>query len=253
MPELAEVAAEFDRMVEALHRSAAEIRQTAEDNAHAFKTPIAVIRQSLEPLRRALPEDNNRARRAIGVVEHALDRLDGLVASARELDEAAADLIDEPLVPVDLGRVIGRMIQTRSAILDSRDVTIVLASRDLTITADLLPGLYVLGSEAMIETVLDNLIDNAVSFSPPGGEILVHLTHDGSFAHLTVSDRGPGVPEEQLERIFDRYYSERRADRQAKPPTRRRRPISGSGCGSRGATSRRWTARSRPRTGSHRG
>ena len=212
VPELAEVAAEFDRMVEALHRSAAEIRQTAEDNAHAFKTPIAVIRQSIEPLRRALPEDNSRARRAIGLVEHALDRLDGLVASARELDEAAADLIGEPLVPVDLGRVIGRMIQTRSAILDNRDVTIVLASRDLTITADLLPGLYVLGSEAMIETVLDNLIDNAISFSPPGGEILVHLTHDGSFAHLTVSDRGPGVPEEQLERIFERYYSERRPE-----------------------------------------
>jgi two-component system sensor histidine kinase ChvG len=148
------------------------------------------------------------------VVEHALDRLDGLVASARELDEAAADLIDEPLVPVDLGRVIGKMIQTRSAILDSRDVTIVLASRDLTITADLLPGLYVLGSEAMIETVLDNLIDNAVSFSSSGGEILVHLTHDGSFADLTVSDRGPGVREQQLERIFERYYSERRADGQ---------------------------------------
>src|SRR5439155_6359248 len=54
LPELADVAAEFDRMVEALYRSAAEIRQTAEDNAHAFKTPIAVIRQSVEPLRRAL-------------------------------------------------------------------------------------------------------------------------------------------------------------------------------------------------------
>jgi two-component system, OmpR family, sensor histidine kinase ChvG len=212
VPELAEVAAEFDRMVDALHRSAAEIRQTAEDNAHAFKTPIAVIRQSLEPLRRALPGENNRAQRAIGIVEHALDRLDGLVASARELDEAAADLIDERLVPVDLGRVIGRMIQTRSAILDDRDVPIVLASRDLTITADLLPGLFVLGSAAMIETVLDNLIDNAVSFSPPGGEILVHLTHDGRFAHLRVSDRGPGVPEEQIERIFERYYSERRAE-----------------------------------------
>jgi two-component system sensor histidine kinase ChvG len=212
LPELAEVAAEFDRMVEALHRSAAEIRRAAEDNAHAFKTPIAVIRQAVEPLRRAVAGGNQRAQRAIGVVEQAIDRLEGLVASARRLDEAAADLIDEPLVPVDLGRVVGRLVQRQSPTLDSRGLTIVLASRDLTINANLLPGLFVLGSEEMIETVLENLIDNSASFSPPGCEILVHLTRDGRFAHLTVSDHGPGVPEGQLERIFDRYYSERREE-----------------------------------------
>ena len=218
LPELGEVAAEFDRMVEAIHRSAAEIRQAAEDNAHAFKTPIAVIRQSLEPLRRSLPEDNQRAQRAVGVVEHALDRLDGLVASARELDEATADLIDEPLAPVDLGRIVGRLVQTRSAISNDRDVMIVLASRDLMIGSDLLPGVHVLGSEAMIETIFDNLIDNAVSFSPAGGEVVVHLSHDGHFADLIVSDRGPGVPDGQLERIFDRYYSERRDDAAVETP-----------------------------------
>ena len=209
LPELREVAAEFDRMVEAIHRSAAEIRQAAEDNAHAFKTPIAVIRQSIEPLRRSLAEDNHRAQRAIGVVEHALDRLDGLVASARELDEATADLIDEPMTPLDLGRVIGQLIQTRSVVSNDRGVMIVLASRDPAINSDLPPGVYVLGSEEMIETVFDNLIDNAVSFSSPGGEVAVHMSHDGRFAHLIVSDHGPGVPEDQLDRIFDRYYSER--------------------------------------------
>lgn len=212
LPELADVAAEFDRMVEALHRSAADIRRTAEDNAHAFKTPIAVIRQSIEPLRRALPDHNQRARRALGVVEHSLDRLDGLVGLARSLDEATADLIAQPRVPVDLARVIGRLIQIRSALLASRDVSIVLASHDLTISADLLPGLSVLGTEEMIETVVENLIDNAVSFSPPGTEILIHLTRDGRFANLTVADQGPGVPVEHLELIFDRYYSERQAE-----------------------------------------
>jgi two-component system sensor histidine kinase ChvG len=210
LPELAEVASEFDRMVDALHHSAADIRRTAEDNAHAFKTPIAVIRQSLEPLRRALPAGNPRAQRAIGVVEHSLDRLDGLVASARQLDEAAADLLGKPLVPVDLGRVIGGLVQIRSAILASRDVSIVVASHNLTISADLSPGLFVLGTEEMVETVVENLIDNAVSFSPAGGEILIHLTRDGGFAHLTISDQGPGVPAEQLGLIFDRYFSERR-------------------------------------------
>jgi two-component system sensor histidine kinase ChvG len=210
LPELAAVAAEFDRLVEALHRSAAEIRLTAEENAHAFKTPIAIIRQSLEPLRRALASDNLRAQRALGVVEQALDRLDGLVASARCLDEAAADLIDEPQMPVDLGRIIGRLIQCRSPILDSRGLKIVLASRGAIVTSGLLPGMLVRGSEGMIETVLENLIENAVSFSPADGEILIHLTQDGRFARLTIADQGPGVPPAQIERIFARYYSERR-------------------------------------------
>src|SRR5215472_17510645 len=212
LPELAYVGAEFDRMVDALYRSSAEIRGTAEENAHAFKTPIAVIRQSLEPLRRALGEDNQRAQRAIGFVEHSLDRLDGLVAAARRLDEATAEQLVEPRVPVDLGRIIGGLIQIQSAVLAGRDVTIILASHELPMSADLVPGIFVLGTEEMIETIAENLIDNAVSFAPPGSEILVHLSRDDSFAHLTISDQGPGVPVEQLERIFDRYHSERHTE-----------------------------------------
>src|SRR5205814_5542328 len=69
LPELAEVAAEFDRMVEALHGSAAAIRRAAEDNAHAFKTPTAVIRQSLEPLRRIISAHKQRLRRALEPVD----------------------------------------------------------------------------------------------------------------------------------------------------------------------------------------
>ena len=217
LSELAYVGAEFDRMVEALHRSAAEIRHTAEENAHAFKTPIAVIRQSLEPLRRALAEDNPRAQRAIGVVEHSLDRLDGLVVASRRLDEATADLLAKPRVPVDLGQIIGALIQIQSAVLASRHVTIILASHELTMSADLIPGLFVLGTEEMIESIAENLIDNAASFAPPGSEILVHLTRDDSFAHLTVSDQGPGVAAGQLERIFERYYVERDAEASNEP------------------------------------
>jgi len=126
----------------------------------------------------------------------------------RGVDRAGIDAVD----PDVLGHVIGGVIQIRSGILANHDVSIILASHDLTISADLLPGLYVLGTEEMIETVVENLIENAVSFSPAGSEILVHLARDGRFAHLTISDQGTGVPTEQLERIFDRYYSERRAE-----------------------------------------
>jgi two-component system sensor histidine kinase ChvG len=115
-------------------------------------------------------------------------------------------------VLVDLGRVIGGVIQIQCAILANRDLKIILTSHDLTITADLLAGLFVLGTEGIIETVLENLIDYAASLSPPGGEILVRLTRDGSFAHLTVTDQGPEVPSGQLGQIFDRYYSGRHAE-----------------------------------------
>jgi two-component system sensor histidine kinase ChvG len=201
VPELAEVAAEFDRMVEALHGSAAAIRRAAEDNAHAFKTPIAVIRQSLEPLRRVISADNQRLRRAIERVDHSLDRLDGLVASARRLDEATADLVAEPRRPVDLARLLGKLIESRAALLPGRD---------LHLRGDLSSGVYVLGSEAIIETIIENLIDNAASFAPAGSEILVRLGQEREVAHIEVCDEGPGVPPAQLDQIFERYFSARR-------------------------------------------
>jgi two-component system sensor histidine kinase ChvG len=200
IPELADVAAEFDRMVDALNRSAAAIRRAAEDNAHAFKTPIAVIRQSIEPLRRALPPGNQRVQRAIDSIDRSLDRLDGLVASARRLDEATADLVAEPRRSIDLPRLLGKLIDHRGALLPGRDIRL---------RGELSPGIFVLGSEEMIETVLENLIDNAASYAPAGSEVLVRLRRERDTAHIEVIDAGPGVPPAQLDQIFDRYFSAR--------------------------------------------
>jgi two-component system sensor histidine kinase ChvG len=199
-PELAEVAAEFDRMVEVLHGSAAAIRRAAEDNAHAFKTPTAVIRQSLEPLRRAVPAENQRARRAIDNIDQSLDRLDALISSARSLDEATADLVTEPRRPVDLHRLLAKLVESHAPLLQRRGVKL---------NGELAPEIVVLGSEAMIETVIENLIDNAVSYAPAGSEILVRLRQEGPTAAIEVSDAGPGVPAAHLEQIFERYFSTR--------------------------------------------
>src|SRR3546814_6514294 len=71
IPELKDVAADFDRMVRALREGAEAIRRTAEENAHSFKTPIGIIMQSLEPLKRALPDDDRRARRSLATIGRA--------------------------------------------------------------------------------------------------------------------------------------------------------------------------------------
>ena len=201
VPELAVVAAEFDGMVSALDASARDIRRTAEDNAHAFKTPIAVIRQSLEPLSRSVPAENPRGQRALGLIENSLDRLDALVSSARRLDEATADLINMPRTPVHLSTLLHRLLHAHADAI---------AERQLALDGHIPSGIVIYANEDMIETVLENVLDNALSFAPRGGTIEVRLDRKGDrMAELTVTDSGPGVSVENLDRIFERYFSHR--------------------------------------------
>jgi two-component system sensor histidine kinase ChvG len=198
IPELADVAEEFDHMVEVLDASARGIRRAAEDNAHAFKTPIAVIRQSLEPVKRAIPGENQRGLRALGLIENSLDKLDALIASARRLDEATADLMDMPRWDLDLSHLLGRLLQAHADMF---------AERRLALKGHIAPRVLIHANEEMVEIVIENLLDNAVSFSPEGESIGIRLeAHDG-FAELLIGDAGPGVPPEDLTRIFERYFS----------------------------------------------
>jgi two-component system, OmpR family, sensor histidine kinase ChvG len=200
MPELADVAEEFDHMVEVLDASARDIRRAAEDNAHAFKTPIAVIRQSLEPVKRAIASENRRGLRAVGLIESSLDKLDGLLASARRLDEATADLMDTPRTDIDMSSLLGRLLQAHADVF---------AARSLRLKGHIAAQVMIHANEEMVETVIENLIDNAVSFSPQGESIGVRLEAKDGFAELLIGDSGPGVATENLGRIFDRYFSQR--------------------------------------------
>jgi two-component system, OmpR family, sensor histidine kinase ChvG len=200
MPELADAAAAFDGMVEVLASSARDIRRAAEDNAHAFKTPIAVIRQSLEPLKRAVAPDNQRGHRALGLIEGSLDRLDGLVASARHLDETTADLMDTSRADIDLSALLGRLLRAQAELL---------VDRKLRLDRHIGPRIMVRANVEMVETVIENLFENAVSFSPEGAMIDVSLTARGAKAELSIADEGPGVPIDDLGRIFERYFSHR--------------------------------------------
>ena len=200
IPELADVAEEFDHMVEVLDASASDIRRAAEDNAHAFKTPIAVIRQSLEPLKRAIAADNQRGLRAVGLIETSLDKLDGLVASARRLDEATADVMDMPRTDVDLSSLLDRLLQAHAEAL---------VERKLSLKGHIAACVLIHANEEMVETVIENLLDNAVSFSPANESVGVRLEARDGVAELLIGDSGPGVAPENLSRIFDRYFSQR--------------------------------------------
>lgn len=196
--ELSEVAADLDTMVSTLRRSEGLLRQAAEENAHALKAPLAVISQSLDPIGRALPAEPPRAHRALDLIRQSVERLDTLVSAIRRTDETIAGLIDVPRQPVDLSALLARLGQGYARMAAERSVGL-----DLVLA----PGLTVSGSEDLLEGMVENLLDNALDFSPPGGKIVLTLRPENGQAILGVRDHGPGVPEDRLEQIFERHVS----------------------------------------------
>lgn len=197
IPELAGVAGEFDRLVDTLRASAEALRFTAQETAHAFKTPLGIIAQSLEPLRRRVADDA-RGTRALDLIDRALGRLDELVSAARSLDETLADTINPARERVDLSELVADIAAEYAEAHDPAR---------LRVAVSVEPGCFVVGAAALTETILQNLIDNAISFSPPGGVVAVALRRLPRGAELSVADQGPGVAPDNLERIFDRFVS----------------------------------------------
>lgn len=209
VPELAAIGREFDAMVHRLTRVADIIREAAEDNAHAFKGPIAVIRQAVELVRPAAIAGD--AETGLAAISASLDRLDGLVQSARRIDSATAELLDVGKTRIDLTSLVRAFATDYSTMIGG---TLGKGGGARTLLAvDAAEGVAVEGRADQIETILENLVENALSFSPPGGRVLVELKVEtqgvNRIAALSVADDGPGVHPDQLEAIFERYYTSR--------------------------------------------
>ena len=197
-PEFAGVAADFDSLVDDLRTTARDIRQEAEDNAHSFKAPLATIEAATENLKRRLAPAEPRVARTIELMSGSIERLKALISAVERYGYVTADLIEAPRTSVDLVEVVGGVL------LRYQDV---LSERSLRLKRRLVTHATVRASKSMLEIAVENLIDNAISFSPPRGIIEVTLTRRDSLIELRVDDEGPGVDPAKIERIFERYFS----------------------------------------------
>ncbi|MGD9536183.1 MAG: sensor histidine kinase [Alphaproteobacteria bacterium] len=201
IPELAPVAQSFDAMVETLRTAAIDLRRAAEDNAHAFKGPLAAIRQASDLIKKRANPDDQPTQRALIAIDSAIERLLGLVQSARRLDEVTATLLDPRREVVDLASLARSVVESHR--IHAPD-----ASVRLEVVA---PGsLRVHGSVQLLETVVENLVENALSFSPPGSAVTVRVERGKSNVALVVEDEGPGIPPAMIEQVFERYVSSRK-------------------------------------------
>jgi len=198
IPELSGVAEDFDSLVNALVSSQNLIKRTAEETTHALKAPLAVIAQAVEPLKRQVPSSDIAAKRSLQLIERSIVKLDNLVTSARDLEQAAADVLYPARRPFNLSAFLGQMLE---------DYDITLASQGKSLTVHVSDNITVYADEDLIEPVVENLLENAASYTAIGGTVEVFLRQQEDHALVVVADRGPGVDQDKLPRIFDRYAS----------------------------------------------
>jgi two-component system sensor histidine kinase ChvG len=210
VPRLPERRDEIGMLARALSDMSLALRQRidatdafAADVSHELKNPIASLRSALDSLERidAAGRPDLHAQ-LMDIAKDDVRRLDRLVTDIAEASRIDAQLSRTRFEPIDLGQLIERMIVAREARGVPRGVRLAFARprKDVAV---------VLGEEQRLVRVLENLIDNAVSFSPDGGLVQVVATVADQQVLVSVEDEGPGVPESEREHVFRRFHSVR--------------------------------------------
>jgi two-component system sensor histidine kinase ChvG len=174
------------------------IEAFAADVTHEMKNPLASLRSAVEGL--AMVKDPALQDRLLGIVRDDVHRLDRLITDIAEASRLDAQLSRAKFESVDLGAMIAALIAAR----EERGVERGVRLRFDRANAD---ALVVLGEGSRLERVFENVIENAVSFSPERGTIAIVATRDRDGISVSIEDEGPGVPEESREQVFERFQS----------------------------------------------
>ncbi|UYN94437.1 MAG: stimulus-sensing domain-containing protein [Enhydrobacter sp.] len=191
-------------MTEALWQRINAIESFAADVAHELKNPLTSLRSAIEVAARPDLEPERRAR-LMAIVIDDINRLNRLISDISDASRLDAELMRGEVKPVDLKALLDDMIRHYVRTEAQRAAVDV----DLRIAAN--PPFTAHGHDGRYGQVFRNVIENALSFSPPDSRIVIELMREprnGPFV-VTIDDEGPGIPEENLESIFQRFYSER--------------------------------------------
>jgi two-component system sensor histidine kinase ChvG len=201
--EIGDLSSSLSAMTQALYDRIDAIESFAADVAHELKNPLTSLRNAVEMLERA--KDDEARARMTDIIRNDVRRIDRLITDISDASRLDAELSREQRSKVDPVRLLETIVDIYKATDTARDVK-------FSLSLDLPPGTEVWGGDERLGHVFRNLIDNAISFSPPGGTIRIAARILYSVVRITVEDEGPGIPPDNLESIFDRFYTERPAD-----------------------------------------
>jgi len=198
--ELGDLARSLEDMTHTLSDRMEAIERFAADVAHEIRNPLTSIRSAVETLE--LVGDTAARERLLGILKQDVSRLDRLITDISNASRLDAELSRESPRPIAVDRLLREIVGLYETVRREGETSV-------RLIADGAEGLTVLGREGPLGQVFRNLIDNARSFSPPGGEVRVVVERERGQAKVTVDDDGPGMPPENLETVFERFYTSR--------------------------------------------
>jgi two-component system, OmpR family, sensor histidine kinase BaeS len=198
--ELNDLGRAFNAMTESLHQSDQAKNAFIADVTHELRTPLTVIKGTVETLEDGALDDIAGRAPLLASMQRETDRLIRLVNDLLILTRADAGMLNMHFQPLDLSELVRARCNHLAA----------LANRSLVqfrlISAESDAPVYVRGDADRLAQVLNNLLDNAVRYSPPGSTITVEVRQNGDECQCSVHDCGAGIPAEHLPFIFERFY-----------------------------------------------
>ncbi|MEI6486118.1 MAG: ATP-binding protein [Sphingomonadales bacterium] len=199
--EIGALARAISDMSTALRRQIDATEAFAADVAHEIKNPLASLRSAVEVLERV--EQPELRAQLLGVIQGDVARIDRLITDIANASRLDAELSRTGFQTIDIAALADGLATAYGVAGAARDVTVARTGLAAPVLID--------GDAGRLAQVLRNLIDNAISFSPPGGRVTLDVGRSGSKVMVSVADQGPGVPPANRGDIFRRFYSERPA------------------------------------------
>lgn len=193
--ELRELADTFDEMLGRLDEAFEGQRRFIHEASHELRNPLAVIRANVDVALADPDLDAESLHEAVVVVQRAISRISRLVDDLLVYADRGAPIHEH--VPVDVASI---------AIAGAAEFRVSAESRGITVHAEVNAGLWVLGDEVALRQVTANLLANAVRLAPVDSVVVVEAGRSGDWVWMAVDDEGPGIPPDQREHVFQRFW-----------------------------------------------
>lgn len=204
--EIGNLSSSISEMTNSLYQRIEAIERFAADVSHELKNPLTSLRSAVETL--PLAKTENARERLLEVIQHDVKRLDRLITDISDASRLDADLVRDRIERVDLETLLKNVVEASLQVARRKKQVKIKFTEDQGKAGKY--GYFVTGHENRLGQVINNLIDNAVSFVPSDcGEISVRLSRDSDQITFVVEDNGPGIQAENLDRVFERFYTDR--------------------------------------------